>query len=112
MIIFYCLFKNVFSVGYPPRGEGCNPINRFNYATFLCLCQARKLDFQCHMLWSLFMFNELRWFSPGTPVSSTNKTDRHNIVESGIKHHQTNNINGLSSEFRGDCSFCCYLWNY
>jgi hypothetical protein len=31
------------------------------------------------------------WFSPGTPVSSTNKTDRHlNIVESGVKHHQTN----------------------
>ena len=22
-----------------------------------------------------------RWFSPGTPVSSTNKTDRHNITE-------------------------------
>ena len=34
-----------------------------------------------------------RRFSPGTPVSSTNKTDCHNtlynlnIVESGIKHH-------------------------
>jgi hypothetical protein len=32
-----------------------------------------------------------QWFSP---VSSTNKTDHHditeNIVESGIKHHQTN----------------------
>jgi hypothetical protein len=24
------------------------------------------------------------WFSPGTPV----KTDRHNIIESGIKHHK------------------------
>jgi hypothetical protein len=22
-----------------------------------------------------------RWFSPGTPVSSTNKTDRHHITE-------------------------------
>jgi len=22
-----------------------------------------------------------RWFSPGTPVSSTNKTDRHDITE-------------------------------
>ena len=22
-----------------------------------------------------------RWFSPGTPASSTNKTDRHNITE-------------------------------
>ena len=28
-----------------------------------------------------------QWFSPGTLVSSTNKTDRHDITESGIKHH-------------------------
>ena len=30
-----------------------------------------------------------RWFSPGTPVSSTNKTERYywNIVESGVKYH-------------------------
>ena len=26
--------------------------------------------------------------SPGTPVSSTNKTDRHDIVESDVKHHK------------------------
>jgi hypothetical protein len=25
------------------------------------------------------------WFSPGTPVSSTNKTDRHNIAEILLK---------------------------
>ena len=32
-----------------------------------------------------------RWFSPDLPVSSTNKTDRHgNLVESSVKHHQTN----------------------
>jgi len=36
-----------------------------------------------------------RWFSPCTPVFSTNKTDRHpryswNIVESGVKHHNPN----------------------
>ena len=35
-----------------------------------------------------------QWFSPGTPVTSTNKTDRHdyswNIVESGVKHHEPN----------------------
>jgi hypothetical protein len=34
-----------------------------------------------------------RWFSPDIPVSSTNKTDRHdnnwNIVESGVKHYKT-----------------------
>ena len=26
-----------------------------------------------------------RWFSPGTPVSSTNKTDRHDITELLLK---------------------------
>jgi len=36
-----------------------------------------------------------RWFSPVTPVSSTNKSDRHdnrNIVESGIKHQKPKTI--------------------
>jgi len=28
------------------------------------------------------------WFSPGTPVSSINKTG--NIVKRGVKHHKTN----------------------
>jgi len=31
-----------------------------------------------------------RWFSPGTPVSSNNKTDSHDITESGVKHHKSN----------------------
>jgi hypothetical protein len=34
-----------------------------------------------------------QWFSPGTPVSSINKTDRHDIteiIESGVKHHILN----------------------
>jgi hypothetical protein len=38
-----------------------------------------------------------RWFSPSTPVSSTNKTDRlysKNIVESGDKHHNPNPMVG------------------
>jgi hypothetical protein len=30
---------------------------------------------------------EGQWFSPGIPVSSTNKTDCHDIVESGAKYH-------------------------
>ena len=29
--------------------------------------------------------NFLRWFSPGTPVSFTNKTDRHDITEILLK---------------------------
>jgi hypothetical protein len=37
-----------------------------------------------------------QWFSPGSPVSSTNKTDHHdtlynwNIVENGFKHNNPN----------------------
>jgi len=39
------------------------------------------------------------WFSPDTPVSSTNKTDSHDIaeillkVESGVKNYKTNKTN-------------------
>jgi hypothetical protein len=29
-----------------------------------------------------------RWFSPGTPASSTTKTGHHDIAESGGKHNQ------------------------
>ena len=32
------------------------------------------------------------WFSPGTPG---NKTDRHDIVESGVKHHKPNQTNPI-----------------
>jgi len=31
-----------------------------------------------------------RWFSPGTPASSTTKTGRHDIAESGVKHNKSN----------------------
>ena len=31
------------------------------------------------------------WFSPGTPASSTIKTVRHDIAESGIKHNKSIN---------------------
>jgi hypothetical protein len=32
-------------------------------------------------------------FSSGTPASSTTKTGRHDIAESGIKHNKSNQIN-------------------
>jgi len=49
--------------------------------------------FDC--LWCLTPLSTIyaagQWFFPGTQVSSTNKTDRHDIVEiyveSDIKHH-------------------------
>ena len=31
-----------------------------------------------------------QWFSPGTLVSSANKTDCHDITKSAIKHHDHN----------------------
>ena len=30
-----------------------------------------------------------RWFYPGTPASSTTKTGRHDVAESGVKHQQS-----------------------
>ena len=41
-----------------------------------------------------------RWFSPGTPASSTTKTGLHdiaeiNIAESGVKHNKSNQISEL-----------------
>jgi hypothetical protein len=30
-----------------------------------------------------------RWFSPDTPASSTTKTGRHDIAESGVKHQKS-----------------------
>jgi len=32
-----------------------------------------------------------RWFSPGTLASSTTKTGRHDIAESGVKHQTSIN---------------------
>ena len=34
-----------------------------------------------------------QWFSLGTPASSTTKTGRHDIAESGIKHNKSNQSN-------------------
>ena len=44
----------------------------------------------------VFIYTNLahgRWFSPGTPASSTTKTGRHDIAEillSGVKHQKSN----------------------
>jgi hypothetical protein len=32
-----------------------------------------------------------RWFSPGSPASSTTKTGRHDVAESGVKHQKSIN---------------------
>jgi hypothetical protein len=42
------------------------------------------------------MFTRGRWFSPGTPASSTTKTDRHDIAEILLKV-ALNTINQIKS---------------
>ena len=44
-----------------------------------------------------------RWFSPGTPVSSTNKTDRHDITEILLKVALNTITITLSLEKQGQC---------
>ena len=44
-----------------------------------CVIDAISCDKVCQWLWVG------QWFSPGTPVSSTNKTDRHDITEILLK---------------------------
>jgi len=41
-----------------------------------------------------------QWFSPGTPASSTTKTGRHDIAETGVKHYKSNQINQHLVVFR------------
>ena len=33
-----------------------------------------------------------RWFSAGTPATSTTKTGRHDIAESGVKHQKSKKL--------------------
>jgi hypothetical protein len=54
-------------------------------------------------------------FSPGTPVSSTNKTDHHDETnaESGAKHHKPNQTNFKMFVFAAMYAFCNVLhWNF
>ena len=44
------------------------------------------------------LFAHGRWFSPGTPASSTTKTGRHDIAESGVKTQ--NRINQRNKIFQ------------
>ena len=57
-----------------------------------------KVEYNCLLSIDLYKSIEIwQWFCPDTPVSSTNKTDRHDIteifVECGVKHHNPNTTN-------------------
>jgi hypothetical protein len=91
----------------PSKSRKIAPVGRFT-----CMLDYNYLCNQCLsplMLWDRISIRERyptlcdkvcqwletgRWFSPGPPVSCTNKTDCHNITEIllkvVLKHHQTN----------------------
>ena len=49
-----------------------------------------------------------RWFSPGTPdSSSTTTTGRHDIVESGAKHQKSNQSDQIKWKITKDSSVVC-----
>jgi len=52
-----------------------------------------------------------RWFSPGTPVSSTNTADHHDMteknVESGTKHHNPNPLDYIAWTM---CKIIMWSW--
>jgi hypothetical protein len=48
-----------------------------------------------------------RWFSPGTPASSTTKTGRNDIAESGVKHQK---IKQQQKSIKGSTTFTRLRW--
>jgi hypothetical protein len=69
-----------------PLWKGKNPIY-FGVITIIPFDNLyRRAYFVMHtFLVVTFLLAAGRWFSPGTPVSSTNKTDRHDITEILLK---------------------------
>ena len=61
-----------------------------------------------------------RWFSPGSPDSSTTKTRRHDMAESSVKHNKSNKIKPTQQDstdyIRKYLQFLCCIrysrWNY
>jgi hypothetical protein len=57
----------------------------------LCKLQKGALDSQLQVIVYQLLAHD-RWFSPGTPASSTTKTGLHDIAESGVKHQKSINL--------------------
>jgi hypothetical protein len=61
--------------------------------------------------WNLYWNINWHWFSPGTPVSSTIKTDHditEYIVESGVKHNNPNSNINLENFNSSKTNYWCY----
>jgi hypothetical protein len=55
------------------------------YSLEYCFSSLQPMYNFGHRQWDLKLLAHGRWFSLGTPASSTAKTGRHDIAESGIK---------------------------
>jgi hypothetical protein len=62
-----------------------------HYCIYLRICHSLGLSLELYVLDATTLCDKVcqwlvasRWFSPGSPVSSTNKTDRHYITETEI----------------------------
>ena len=63
----------------------------FNTTWFYCVWHLLKTCYEYNWNTAYLMFNNNQlsyWFSLATPISSTNKTGHHCIVESCVKHHK------------------------
>ena len=93
---------------YKSNTLGWNPIVRYQSATVLYLFLTSVLNIRLVPIVLVSVFSILRfingiagrWFSPGTPVFSTNKTDLHKITEillkGSLSTHNFNPINGIA----------------
>ena len=66
----------------------CSWIAKMTIVSSLCVNFFHLLALKPNL--EIFSIYSGRWFSPGTPASSTTKTGRHDIAESGAKHQKIN----------------------
>ena len=74
-------------------GRECRHVSRIQGTSDLSMCwikyrhneMYRVNMFPCHYQWVSIAICTAQWFSPGTPVTSNNKTDLHKIIDILLK---------------------------
>ena len=81
-------YGEVYSIQhYVIKSVTCDRFNQVtvNSNNFVSSNHAQVLNTTLHVCVEILWLTTGPWFSPGTPVSSTNKTDRHDITEILLK---------------------------
>ena len=92
--------------GYPTEYTP-TAFDNFSGRFFYLLSLSRIYINPCYYISCILKSFQIFFGFPGTPVSSTNKTDCHdywNIVESGVKHHKSQS----SKPFNFYCNLASY----